>query len=242
MKANRYALLAVTLVAGLALTGCYTPDGRPDRTASGALGGAAVGATSGALIGRSPGAAILGGAIGAITGGLIGNAMDADARARLQAQAPQTYTRIDQGQPLQVADVKAMARAGIKDDLIISQIRNTHTSYHLSATEIIELRDAGVSERVIDFMINTGGGSSGSATVATQVQTVYVAPPPPPVETVYVSPGPGYVWVGGEWEWRGRWVWVGGHWVYPPYPSAVWVSTVWVSDGRGYRCHRGHWR
>lgn len=244
MKTNSHALLAVALVAGLALTGCYTPDGRPDRTASGALGGAAVGATSGALIGRSPGAAIIGGAIGAIGGSLIGNAMDANERARLQAQAPQTYERLDQGQPLQVADVRAMAAAGIKDDLIISQIRSTRTTYRLSASEIIELRDAGVSDRVIEFMINTGGSSTGSATAVPQVQTGYVAqpPPPPPMETVYVAPGPGYVWVGGEWAWHGRWVWTGGRWVYPPRHGAVWVRTTWSHGPRGYYRHHGHWR
>lgn len=238
MNANCHAVLAVALVSGLALTGCYTPEGRPDRTASGALGGAAVGAASGAMIGRSPGAAIIGGAIGAITGTLIGSAMDADERARLRAQAPQTYTRIDQGQPLGVTDVKAMAQAGVSDDVIISQIRATHSSYRLSSSDIIDLNNARVSQRVIDFMINTGGADTS------QPQTVYVAqpPPPPPVETVYVAPGPGYVWVSGEWEWRGRWVWVAGHWVYPPRPGVVWVSTTWVYGPRGYYRHHGHWR
>lgn len=238
MNANGHALLVVALVAGLALTGCYTPDGRPDRTGSGALGGAALGATSGALIGRSPGAALIGGAIGAIGGGLIGHAMDAEDRARLQAQAPQTYTRIDQGQPLGITDVKAMAQAGVSDEVIISQIRATHSSYRLSSSDIIDLNNARVSQKVIDFMINTGGTSQG------QVQTVYVAqaPPPPRVETVYVSPGPGYVWVGGEWEWRGRWVWTSGHWAYPPRPGVVWVSATWVHGPRGYYRHHGHWR
>jgi outer membrane lipoprotein SlyB len=90
--------------------------------------------------GRNPGAgALIGGAIGAITGGLIGNSMDQQQREYLRTQAPQTYARVDQGQPLSVADVKALAKAGINEDVIINQIRNSHTVYHLSAADIIEL-------------------------------------------------------------------------------------------------------
>ena len=149
--------------------------------------------------------------------------MDQEQQERLHQQAPQTYVRVDQGQPLGVADVKALARAGINDDVIISQIRNSRTIYHLSAADIIDLRDAGVSNRVIDFMISTPG-IYGVAPAA-QVNTAVVAqpPPPPPVETVVVAPGPDYVWIDGEWVWNGQWFWAGGHWGYPPYPHAIWV-------------------
>jgi hypothetical protein len=58
-------------------------------------------------------------------------------------------------QPLGTADVKMLAKSGITDEVIISQIRNSRTVYHLTAAEILDLKDAGVSEKVIDFMINT---------------------------------------------------------------------------------------
>lgn len=132
------SVLAVTIV----LTGCETPYGTPNRTGTGALMGGAIGAASGAVIGgRNAGAgALIGGAVGAVTGGLIGNAMDREAQARLQQQAPQTYTRIDQGRPLSVADVKALAAARVGDDVIISQIRSTHTSFQLSSADLIDLK------------------------------------------------------------------------------------------------------
>ena len=233
--------------AGVVLTGCETYDGRPDRTANGALIGGAVGATSGAIIGNNSrggnGAvgALIGGAAGAIAGGVIGHSMDQQERARLQAQAPQTYQRVEQGQPLTVADVKALARASVGDDIIISQIRSTRTVYHLSAAEIIELRDAGVSQRVIQFMIGTG---DATAVPAPQPQVVYVqqAPPPPPYETIVVAPAPGYVWCSGEWVWSGRWVWHGGHWVAPPRQGVVWVTGGWVHESHGWRHSPGHWR
>jgi hypothetical protein len=69
------------------------------------------------------------------------------------ASAPPT----DQPKPLAPADVVALVKAAISDELIISQIRNSRTVYHLTAAEIIDLKNNGVSEKVIEFMINTAG-------------------------------------------------------------------------------------
>ncbi len=78
------------------------------------------------------------------------------------------------------------------------------------ASALIDLKNAGVSQRVIAYMINT------RTTVVAQ------APPVPPAETVVVAPGPDYVWVERQWTWSGRsWVWIGGHCVLPPRPDAV---------------------
>ena len=74
--------------------------------------------------------ALIGAAAGALAGGLIGNSMDREQEARLRAQAPQTYARVDQGQPLSVADVKSLAKAGISEDVIISQIK-IHTRFFI---------------------------------------------------------------------------------------------------------------
>jgi outer membrane lipoprotein SlyB len=161
-------LIASTAVLAL---GCYTPEGRPDRTATGALTGGAIGAGTGAIIGNYAGhntaeGAAIGGAIGLLTGGIIGNAMEQQQRETLERQSPQTMQRIEQGQPLGLADIKALAKAGVSDDVILSQIRNSHVVYRLTTAEIIDLKDAGVSNRVIDFMINT--------------PSLYPPPPPRP--------------------------------------------------------------
>ena len=153
---RRHVSIGVVVIA-LVLAGCETPEGRPDRTATGALTGAAIGAGAGAIIGgRHAGeGALIGGAIGALTGGLIGQGADQAARERVERESPQTLQRIDQGQPLGLADIKALAKAGVSDEVIMSQIRNSRTVYRLSTAEIIDLKDSGVSQRVIDFMINT---------------------------------------------------------------------------------------
>jgi hypothetical protein len=242
LKTLIYTLAASAVVL---LTGCQYPNGEPNNTGTGALTGAAIGAASGAVIGgRNAGAgALIGGAIGAITGGLIGNSVDEQQREYLRTQAPQTYERVQQNQPLAVADVKALAQAKVGDDVIISQIRNSHTVYHLSAADIIDLRNSGVSETVIDFMINTPSTIGGTTEVAPETTTVVSAPPPPaPVDTVVVAPSPDYVWIDGEWAWNGGWVWVAGHWGYPPYPHALWVRGYWNHGPYGWRRVPGHWR
>jgi outer membrane lipoprotein SlyB len=236
-------LILALVVPAIGFTGCEYPNGDPNYTGSGALVGGGAGAVTGAAIGgeRHGGeGALIGAAVGALAGGLIGNSMDQQQQERLRQQAPQTYVRVDQGQPLGVADVKALARAGVGDNVIISQIRNSHTVYHLSAADIIDLRNAGVSNQVIDYMINTPG-TVGTATQATSV-VVNQPPPPPPAETVVVAPGPGYVWIGGEWTWNGGWIWVAGHWGYPPYPHAVWVRGDWHQGPHGWHREAGHWR
>ncbi|MCX7887016.1 MAG: glycine zipper domain-containing protein [Verrucomicrobiae bacterium] len=157
MKKIISLLVGAGLVVGL--TGCQTPEGRTDRTATGTLAGAVLGAGTGALIGSLTGreamGAAVGGALGAVTGGLIGHAMDSQQRETLARQSPQTLQRIEQGQPLGLADIKAMSKAGVSDEVIISQIRNSRTVYRLTTAEIIDLKESGVSQKVIDFMINT---------------------------------------------------------------------------------------
>jgi outer membrane lipoprotein SlyB len=243
MKAN--TLVFAMAVSAVVLTGCQNPDGTPNNTAGGALIGGAIGAITGAAIGgpRNGGAgALIGAAAGAIGGGLIGNSMDQEQNARLRAEAPQTYVRVQQNQPLAVADVKALAQAKVGDDVIINQIRNSRTVYHLSVADIIDLRNSGVSENVINFMINTPTTIGGTADVTTSTTTVVSEPPPPaPVDTVVVSPGPDYVWVDGEWIWNGQWVWVAGHWGLPPYPHAIWIRGGWVRGPYGWHREPGHW-
>lgn len=67
-------------------------------------------------------------------------------------------------------------------------------------------------------------------------------PPPPQVEVIPVAPDPTFIWIGGSWEWRGRWVWAGGHWGPRPHLGAVWVHGGWARhDGRRVWVE-SHWR
>jgi Glycine zipper/WXXGXW repeat (2 copies) len=228
--------IVVQTVTGIGLVsllaGCTTPYGRPDYTANGALIGGASGAVLGSLADRrAPGAgALIGGAAGLIAGGLIGHSMDQDAEARERAAA--TYAPPPPSTPPpSINDIKAMARAGVSDDVIIAQIVNSRAVYNLDADALIDLHNAGVSEKVITCMENTVNVVVGQA------------PPPPPAETVVAAPSPDYVWVDGAWAWNGvTYVWIGGHWVLPPYRHAVWVRVHWERGPRGWYRVGGRWR
>jgi uncharacterized protein YcfJ len=212
MKPYRYVL--ATVIIGLSVSGCVTPQGRPDNTATGALTGAAAGAIIGSTA-RNPGAgAAIGATVGALAGGAIGHSADQAQEAqeaRFRAEARQQE---QERQTLTTDDVKAMTRAKIGDDLIISQIRSSRTVYHLNTADIVRLKRAGVSEKVIDFMINTPNeiGSAETSVVAS------TPPPAPLVEPVLVAPGPNYFWVNGRWLWfNGGWAWRHGYWRGGPY-------------------------
>jgi len=240
MKTTNKFILCLAGVSVL-LAGCQNPDGTQNNTGSGALIGGAFGALTGAAIGgrRNGGLdALIGAGAGALAGGLIGNSADREQEARLKAEAPQTYIKVDQGQPLAIPDIKAMSASKVSDDVIIAKIISSHSIFHLNANDIIDLRNSGVSDRVVNFMIN-----SPTTVTPAPAPVIYQAPPPTPTETVVVAPGPGYVWVDGEWEWGGAgWVWVGGHWMHPPYAGVVWVRGYSWHDRWGWHYERGHWR
>jgi outer membrane lipoprotein SlyB len=241
MNTKLQALTFAVATSAVLLTGCVDPNGQQNNTGTGALIGGALGAITGAAIGgpRHGGeGALIGAAAGLIAGGAVGNSMDQEQQARLREQAPQSYVRVVQGQPLSMADVKAMARAGVSDDVIIAQIQGSHTIFNLSSADIIDLHNSGVSDRVVNYMISTQG-SGAAAQPATVV--VEQAPPPPPTETIVVaSPGPGYVWIGGEWVWNGGWFWRAGYWSY--HPGGIWVEGGWHRGPRGWYHEPGRWR
>jgi hypothetical protein len=63
-------------------------------------------------------------------------------------------------------DVIDLAKAKIGDNVIISMINNSGSTFHLRTPDVIELADSGVSDTVINAMMNTdrpggGGGEPG---------------------------------------------------------------------------------
>jgi len=146
MKGSRIALtcaIALTLFSG-----CQS------KTGTGALVGGGLGAGAGALIGGGQGA-LIGGAIGVIGGGLIGAALDEQDAENLKRESPRTYNRVDNGENLTVNDIISMHRAGISDAKIIELIDKTGSVYHLNTYQIDRLKKAGVSDTVINYMMNT---------------------------------------------------------------------------------------
>ncbi|HEX3857217.1 MAG TPA: hypothetical protein VHY30_07975 [Verrucomicrobiae bacterium] len=99
-----------------------------------------------------------------------------------------------------VPQILQLAQAKVSDDTIIAYIRNSGNSYGLDANQIIYLRQQGISDNVINFMLNQPKVASAPTQPATQpdnssvAQTSTTYAPPPtyvqsaPPSTVYVIP------------------------------------------------------
>ena len=81
--------------------------------------------------------------------------------------------------PLGMTDVAQMAQAHVSDELIIGQIHATNAVFHLSATDLIWLKQNNVSDRVVQEMQATA--SAAPPAVATVAAPTYVVEPAAPV-------------------------------------------------------------
>jgi hypothetical protein len=57
--------------------------------------------------------------------------------------------------PLTQADIISMAKADTTDEEIIRRIDTSHTVFRLGAADVVRLRNEGVSERVVNYMLET---------------------------------------------------------------------------------------
>jgi hypothetical protein len=91
-----------------------------------------------------------------------------------QSQPSTQYN--SQNQSLGVADVKALAKAGLSEGVILNQVRNSGVVYHLTAVEIIDLKQSGVAEKVINAMISSAPTGSTTSDVRFKLTGIMSAP------------------------------------------------------------------
>ena len=142
-------LLPFVLAFSLLFMSCAT------KTRSGALAGGVVGAGAGAAIGGGKGA-LIGGAAGVATGALIGHYLDEQDRKLLKKSSPSTISRVDNGEHLSINDVVKLSQAGVSDDKMIKYMKDHPTTYNLTQEQVNTMKEGGVSQRVISYMLNTG--------------------------------------------------------------------------------------
>ena len=90
---------------------------------------------------------------------LVGMCTFASAQSKEIYLSPST----NQTKPMTVNDVIKLSKAGLSDDLIIAQIKKKGQHFDLSTDQLIQLKAASVSERVIAVMIDPTGGSPPTA-------------------------------------------------------------------------------
>jgi len=97
-----------------------------------------------------------------------------------------------------LTEIQTMVQNHVSDSVIISQIQNSNTRYHLTADQIISLKNAGVSEGIISALINTASKQAAQTTTVVQGPYAYPYPYPYPYPYAYVGPWPGFWW---GWGW-----------------------------------------
>ncbi len=137
------------IIFALLLTSCAS------NTGTGVIAGGIIGAGAGGIAGGGKGA-LIGSAAGVITGGLIGAVLDAQDRKVMERTSPRTVDRMDRGEPLTINDVIKLSQSGVSDDTMITYMRDTISTYNLSQAQVRRLQDAGVSQRVINYMVDSG--------------------------------------------------------------------------------------
>ena len=55
---------------------------------------------------------------------------------------------------LSISDIVRFETRGLSDDQIINEIKRTRSVFYLSSADVVYLRNCGVSNTVIDFMLN----------------------------------------------------------------------------------------
>jgi uncharacterized protein YcfJ len=159
MTATKKGIIALTLLT-------VTGGGCATKTGTGAVVGGAGGAAVGGIIGsmshsRAGEGALIGGAVGALGGALVGHEMEKnDEKKRTESassSSPRYYERGDgktytSSNRITNVDIMDWSRQGVKDDIIIDRIQRSGQTFAVTASDERDLRNAGVSERVIQAM------------------------------------------------------------------------------------------
>jgi hypothetical protein len=65
------------------------------------------------------------------------------------------YDKMAHGDDLSLYDIKALSRSGVSDAVTLRYLRDHGTTYYLSSDDVTGLRKAGVSQSVVDYMLET---------------------------------------------------------------------------------------
>jgi hypothetical protein len=79
--------------------------------------------------------------------------------ARVQASGVSSavYDKMVHDDALSLYDIKALAGAHVSDGVILRYLRDHGTAYYLNSGDVAGLRKAGVSQSVVDYMLQTPG-------------------------------------------------------------------------------------
>jgi hypothetical protein len=77
------------------------------------------------------------------------------ARVQSSGVSSAVYDKMVHGDDLSLYDIKALSRAGVSDGIILRYLRDQGTTYYLNSEDVSGLRKAGVSQSIVDYMLQT---------------------------------------------------------------------------------------
>jgi hypothetical protein len=77
------------------------------------------------------------------------------ARVQSSGVSSAVYDKMVHGDDLSLYDIKALTHAGVSDGVILRYLRDQHTIYYLNSEDVTGLRKAGVSQSIVDYMLQT---------------------------------------------------------------------------------------
>lgn len=195
---SRWLAWAWACSVALGIAGCTSPYYADRGALIGGVGGAGVGAAIGEASGHPLAGALIGAGVGTLTGAAIGSGMD-EMEAKNRALIESKMARQIPKGAVTVQDVTAMSQAGVEDSLIITHIKANGVAQRLQATDLIALRQAGVSPAVVQAMETTSQNPPATTTQAapqggTVIVEQRVVPPPPYPPPPYWGPPPYRRW------------------------------------------------
>ena len=69
--------------------------------------------------------------------------------------SPAVYDKMMHGDNLSLFDIKALSRAHVNEGVILRYLRDQETTYYLNSDDVTGLRKAGVSQSIVDYMLQT---------------------------------------------------------------------------------------
>jgi hypothetical protein len=63
--------------------------------------------------------------------------------------------KLERGSRLNFADLEELGRRGVPDNLILTHLRSRDDTYRLTASQVVSLREAGLGERVINYLLDS---------------------------------------------------------------------------------------
>lgn len=122
-------------------------------------------------------------------------------------------------------EIKKLVAAGVSDDVILAYIRAHGPVARLSADDVVELKQAGASERVLGALVNPSAAPSPAPTPERPVERVVERPVYVPQTTYVYVPSYSTVWCGTHYR----------------YDTCVSYTTPYYSTTYCYPTYRYYW-